>query len=85
MIICFVNANVLLPCLCVLCALLIAGIVTMSVLIARRNAYNAKIMQRDVYARENANLNADCDELSGCNTVDSDGQVEKVGGDVISD
>ncbi len=45
MIICAVNVNVLLPCLCVLCALLSVGVAVMSALIAARNKYNAKMMK----------------------------------------
>ncbi len=62
MIICAVNVNVLLPCLCVLCVLLSVGVAVMSALIATRNKYNAKMMKKDVYMRESVELNGDCDD-----------------------
>ncbi len=75
MIICAVNVNVLLPCLCVLCALLSVGVAVMSALIAARNKYNAKMMKKDVYVRENVLLNGDCEE----NAENSDNDiVEKI-------
>ena len=85
MIICAVNVNVLLPCLCVLCALLAAGVAAMSVLIAQRNAYNTKIMKRDVYMRENGTLNADFVSSQNNDTIENDCENEKVNDENLSE
>lgn len=59
MIISLAKVSVVLPCLAVLCALLIAGIAVMAVLIKKTARKNSDLSEKDVYIRINDSLNAD--------------------------
>lgn len=71
MILAAVNLVALLPCLCVICVLLIAGVTALSILLARANKINREKMQKDVYVREIVVLNADNKNLAKNLTANS--------------
>ncbi len=60
MMLCAVHQIALLASLCVVCAIIIAGICTVSVLLAKQSARRKKIMQSDDYMRESDIKTVDC-------------------------
>lgn len=62
MMLCAVNQIALLASLGFICVLLITGICTLSVLIAKQNSRRNKIMQTEDYIRKSDITSVDCDE-----------------------
>lgn len=63
MILAMANVNILLPCLAVLCALLLVGVIALSLMMAISKLKNKKMMQKDVYIAENDSLNSDFEQI----------------------
>lgn len=63
MILAMANVNILLPCLAVLCALLLVGVIALSLMMAISKLKNKNMMQKDVYVAENDSLNSDFEQI----------------------
>ncbi len=74
MILAMANVNILLPCLAVLCALLLVGVIVLSLMLAISKLKNKKMMQKDVYIAKNDSLNSDFEQLD--TDILNDGEVK---------
>ncbi len=73
MILAMANVNILLPCLAVLCALLLVGVIALSLMMAISKLKNKKMMQKDVYIAENDSLISDFEQIEA--HIANDGEV----------
>ena len=74
MIFAMANVNILLPCLAVLCALLLVGIIALSLMMAISKLKDKKMMQNDVYVAGKDILNVDFAQTE--EDIANDGEVK---------
>lgn len=74
MILAMANVNILLPCLAVLCALLLVGIIALSLMMAISKLKDKKMMQNDVYVAGKDILNVDFAQTE--EDIANDGEVK---------
>lgn len=74
MILAMANVNILLPCLAVLCALMLVGIIALSLMMAISKLKDKKMMQNDVYVAGKDILNVDFAQTE--EDIANDGEVK---------